>query len=118
MIIIEMIDSLAMFEGHIVDIANSGSPFEIIVRRPDIFILKPAFFKQSSSELAIASFNNENSLIETHSIFAFPCLKIDNFLFFLELFLINLILFIVMHLFLLLFLAGACGSDLAFCLVF
>lgn len=41
-IIVEMIDTLGMFESEEVDIADFGCPFEVVVRRPDILVLCPA----------------------------------------------------------------------------
>jgi hypothetical protein len=49
MIIVEMVDSLGMFESYKVDITYSGGPLEVIVRRPDVLVLCPPSIKQRFS---------------------------------------------------------------------
>lgn len=114
MVVVEVIDTLTVLEGHVVYIAYLGGPLEVVVWRPDVLVLEPAFLDQSLSELGVSSFDNEYSLVVTHSVFALPCLEVHNFLLFFKFFLLNLLVLVIVHLFLLFLLAGAVGSDLTF----
>jgi hypothetical protein len=105
MVIIEVVDSLAVSESHIVDITNPSCPFEVVIGRPHVFVLEPPLLYESPSQFRIAALNDEHSLVESHPVLPLPSLQVHNFLFLLELFLIYLIIFIIMHLFLLLFFA-------------
>lgn len=112
MVVVEVIDSLTVLESHVVYVAYFGGPLEVVVWRPDILVLEPAFLNQSLSELGVSSFANEYSLVIAHSVFALPSLEVHNFFLFFKFFLLNLFILVIVHLFLLFLLARAIGSDL------
>lgn len=112
MVVVEVIDALAVFESHVVDVTYFGGPFEVIVRRPDIFVLVPTFLNESLSELSVSSFDDEYSLIVAYSIFALPCLEINNFLLFLKFFLLDVFILIIVNLFLIFLFARTVGRYL------
>lgn len=117
MIVIEVVDSLAVLECHIVDITNPSRPFEVIIGRPDVFILEPTLLDESSSQLRITTLNDEYFLVESDPIFPLPSLHVHNFLFLFQLFLIDLIIFVIMYFLLLLFFAWTIWSYLTLGLV-
>lgn len=103
-VVVEVIYCLAVLEAQVVYVAYSGCPFEIVVGAPDILVFIPPSLNEPSSELSIASLDNEHFLIDPNPIPSLPSPKINHIFPFLSLRPL-LLVFIILHLLLLLFLA-------------
>ena len=91
-----MIDSLMIFQTHIVDVPDLSGPFKIKMRGPDILVLIPPLLDQRLPQLCIASLDNEHVLVKTDSISPLPGLHVEIFLPFFSLFFLFLEIVVIL----------------------
>lgn len=99
MVIIEVIDCLAVLQTHVIDVADSCRPFEVVVWRPYVLVLKPTLLGECLAQFSVTPFDDEYSLVVAHSIFPFPSLEIHDFCLFLKFFLLNFVFLVIVYFF-------------------
>jgi len=118
MIVIEMVYPLWLLQCHEIDVTYLCSPFEVIVWRPNILILSPTSIQQRPSQLGVPSLDDKHLLIVSNSVASFPSWEINDFLFFLSLFLVNRFVFVVVNFFFGFLLGGVAVNEGSLWLVF
>lgn len=106
MVVVEMVDTLTVFERHEVYVLYFSGPLEVVVRWPYVLVLGPSSFQQRSTQLKIAAFDNKNLLIVPNTISSFPRAKVNTGIFLFLLFFLNRIFFIVISFIFFIFFAG------------
>jgi hypothetical protein len=71
-VVVEVVDALAVLEGHKVDVADAGGPLKIVIGRPHIFVLHPSSVDQTLPQLGISSFHDEYLRVEGDSVPTLP----------------------------------------------